>query len=198
MRKKVFIEGNNRNATAYFGWQDKSKALWGLKEGYKNSADDLVDIALERADSKTLDTYIFPALFLYRHSLEISLKLIYHRFFGKVIKGHELDKPWKKVYDDVVTQINSNDFLERVKEYKAKFTKWSIDDIDFDELRDVFIELQLVDKQSDVWRYLIDNNQSLFFTTGKSVDYVNLKSVFDDVYKKLDYLHFVVSEYLSD
>jgi hypothetical protein len=102
------------------------------------------------------------------------------------------------VYDDVVNEINNNDFLERVKEYKAKFTKWSIDDIDFDELRDIFIELQLVDKQSDVWRYLIDNNQSLFFTDGKSVDYVNLKLVFDDVYKKLDYLYFVVSEYLSD
>ena len=198
MANKVFIEGTDRTTAAYFGWQDKSMALWGVKEGYKNSADELVNIALEKADNKTLDTYIFPALFLYRHSLEISLKLIYHRFFGRVIKGHELDKLWKKIYDDVVNEINSNDFLERVQEYKEKFIQWSVDDIDFDELKDIFTELQLVDKQSDVWRYLIDNNQSLFFTAGKSVDYLNLKSVFDDVYKKLDYLYFVVSEYLSD
>lgn len=198
MANKVFIEGTDRTTTAYFGWQDKAKALWGVKEGYKNSADDLVDIALERGDNKTLDTYIFPALFLYRHSLEVSLKLIYYRFLGKLIKGHELDKLWKKVYDDVIKEITNNDFLERVKEYKTKFTEWSVDDINLDELGDIFAELQLVDKQSDVWRYLIDNNQSLFFTSGKSVDYVNLKSIFDDVYKKLDYLYFVVSEYLSD
>ena len=111
MVKKVFIEGTNPNTTAYFGWQDKSTALLGLKEGYKNSADNLVDIALEKADNKTLDTYIFPILFLYRHSLEISLKLIYYGFFGKVPKGHELDKLWEKVYDDVIKEINSDVFI---------------------------------------------------------------------------------------
>lgn len=198
MSKKVFVEGFNRSTNAYFGWQDKTKALWGLKEGYKNSADNLVDIALEKADNKTLDTYIFPVLFLYRHSLEISIKLVYYRFFGRVLKGHELDKLWKRVYDEIVKHINSDDFIESVKEYKKKFMQWSTDDVDFNELKDIFTELQSVDKQSDAWRYLIDNNQSLFFTESKYVDYVNLKLVFDDVFNKLEYLYFIVSEYLSD
>jgi|GEM_PF-6375160 len=79
MVKKVFVETMIQTRMAYFGWQDKSTALWGLKEGYKNSADSLVDIALQKGDNETLDTYIFPVLFLYRHSLEISLKIIYHR-----------------------------------------------------------------------------------------------------------------------
>jgi len=61
------------------GWQDGGLALYGLKEGYKNSADNLVEIALtegSKGDIKTLDTYISPILFCYRHSLEISLKQI--------------------------------------------------------------------------------------------------------------------------
>jgi hypothetical protein len=117
MSKKVFIKGTNRNTMAYFGWQDKTKALWGLKEGYKNAADNLADVALEKADNKTLDTYIFPILFLYRHSLEISLKLIYYRFFGKVLMGHELDTLWKNVYNEIIKDINSDAFLNRVKQY---------------------------------------------------------------------------------
>ena len=33
--------------SAHFGWQDKDQALYGLREGYKNSADELVGIALD-------------------------------------------------------------------------------------------------------------------------------------------------------
>ena len=201
MAKKVFVETMNQTRMAYFGWQDKSTALWGLKEGYKNSADSLVDIALQKGaegDIGTLDTYVFPILFLYRHSLEISLKLIYYRFFGKVLKGHKLDSLWNKVYNEIIKDINGEDFLTKVKQYKTNFVKWSTEDIEFNELRDIFDELQVVDKKSDVWRYLIDNNQTLVFTDGEHIDYVNLRNVFDEVFKKLDYLYQIVSEYLSD
>lgn len=38
---------------AYFGWQDKGQALYGLREGYKNSADDLVSLVISsNCDSK--------------------------------------------------------------------------------------------------------------------------------------------------
>ena len=38
---------------AYFGWQDKGQALYGLREGYKNSADDLVSLVINsNCDSK--------------------------------------------------------------------------------------------------------------------------------------------------
>ena len=49
--------------SAHFGWQTKDEALYGLREGYKNSADELVNIILENGeDIKMLDTYIFPIL----------------------------------------------------------------------------------------------------------------------------------------
>ena len=111
--------------------------------------------------------------------------------------GHELDTLWKNVYNEIIKDINSDAFLNRVKQYKKKFIKWSTDSIDFDELKSIFDELQAVDKQSDVWRYLIDKNQTLFFTNSKYIDYVNLRNVFDDVFKELDYLYLAVSEYLS-
>jgi HEPN domain-containing protein len=184
MSKKVFVETTNQSRMAYFGWQDKETALWGLKQGYKKSADNLVSIALQRGskgDIETLDTYIFPILFLYRHSLEVSLKLIYYRFFGKVLKGHELDKLWKKVFDEIIKDINGDNFLNKVKKYKKDFIKWSTDDIDFEELSNIFDELQTVDRKSDVWRYLIDNNETLTFTNDAHIDYINLRDVFDDV-----------------
>ena len=72
---KIFVDSELMGQSAYFGWQDKDEALYGLREGYKNSADDLVEIAVNSGNNvKVLDTYIFPILFSYRHCLEISLK----------------------------------------------------------------------------------------------------------------------------
>ena len=185
MRKKVFVETSNQTTKAYFGWQDKSKALWGLKEGYKNSADELVNIALLKGaegDILTLDTYIFPVLFLFRHSIELSLKMIYHRIYGQIIQGHELDKLWSKVYQSLIQDFNID--------------KRPVVGIDFQELKEIFDELQNVDRKSDVWRYLIDNNETLFFSDDKHIDYVNLRDVLGDVYEKLDYLYNFVLERL--
>lgn len=188
MRKKVFVETQNQTTKAYFGWQDKSKALWGLKYGYKNSADELVNIALlkgEEGDLLTLDTYIFPILFLFRHAIELSLKIIYYRIYGQVIQIHELDKLWSKVYEALIQNFNID--------------KHPITGIDFQELKEIFAELQNVDRKSDVWRYLIDNNDTLYFTDDKHIDYVNLRDVLGDVYEKLDYLdNFVLGRLIGE
>lgn len=72
---KIFVDTGLMDQSAHFGWQDKNQALYGLREGYKNSADELVDIAVNcGGNPKILDTYIFPILFSYRHCIEISLK----------------------------------------------------------------------------------------------------------------------------
>ena len=77
---KIFVETGLMEQSAHFGWQNKDQALYGLREGYKNSADELVKIAVNSGGNlKILDTYIFPILFLYRHCIEISLKHIYMR-----------------------------------------------------------------------------------------------------------------------
>lgn len=62
-KMKIFKDTGIIEQSAHFGWQNKDTALYGLREGYKKSADDLVDIAISNGnDIKTLDTYIFPIL----------------------------------------------------------------------------------------------------------------------------------------
>ena len=61
---KVFKETGYMEQSAHFGWQNKDSALYGLREGYKNSADTLVEYVLEHGENpKILDTYVFPILF---------------------------------------------------------------------------------------------------------------------------------------
>ena len=130
--RKIFVGTDNMGHAAYFGWQDKGQALYGLREGYKNSADDLVSLVISsNCDSKTLDTYIFPIMFLYRHSLEISLKHIYQRCYGELPEGgHDLLTLWFTVKRDVIDKfIISEEFVESVKARKENFTLYSLDGI---------------------------------------------------------------------
>ncbi|WP_225897402.1 hypothetical protein [Clostridium botulinum] len=55
MKKRIFIEGKNPMGRAYIGWQDSELSLYGVKEGYKLSADDLVDIVLEKGKENRID-----------------------------------------------------------------------------------------------------------------------------------------------
>lgn len=201
MAKKVFINGGNSYSRAYYGWQDGDLALFGLKEGFKNSADNLVDLALEegsKGDIKTLDTYIFPILFSYRHSLEISLKHIYFRFYGKLPKGnHDLITLFDAVEDEVINVFNNPEFIQEVKSYKKSFIKYSTSDINFNETRRLICELQGADNKADVWRYLMNKDGDLYFTDSKFVDYMNLKTVIGELYDIFDFVYHIVSEYLS-
>jgi len=166
---------------AYFGWQDKGQALYGLREGYKNSADDLVSLVINsNCDSKMLDTYIFPIMFLYRHSLEISLKHIYQRCYGELPEGgHDLLTLWFTVKRDVIDKfIISEEFVESVKARKENFTRYSLDGISLSKIQLLFKELQeanqtpaesnpqakQVDQKAEVWRYLMTKEDKLFFT----------------------------------
>jgi len=200
--------------SAHFGWQDKDQALYGLREGYKNSADELVEIALANGNNpKILDTFIFPILFSYRHSLEISLKHIYMRTRGSMPKGgHSLLDLWdcvkKEIIDDM---IYSEDFINQVKTYKENFIRYSLDGIDLKEIRKMLQELQeanqrkeeiknnvrQVDQNAEVWRYLIRMDDSLYFTCGHSIDYIVLKNGINHIYEVLDFIYHIVDEYLS-
>ena len=55
------------------------------------------------------------------------------------------------MYAALVQEFNVGDFLAK--------------DIDFQELADIFTELQTFDRKSDVWRYLIDKTTHCFLLT---------------------------------
>lgn len=43
---RIFVDTGAMDQSAHFGWQNKDEALYGLREGYKNSADELVEMPL--------------------------------------------------------------------------------------------------------------------------------------------------------
>lgn len=202
MQRKLFIAGKDLRTQAYFGWQDKNTALLGIRMGYKDAADKLVDKALEEGELdniRVLDTYIFPICFLYRHSIEASLKGIYLRYCGNLLKGnHDLVTLWDNLYKEVILTFDDSDFIEEVKKYKENFIKYSLDDINFNELRNMFVEFnRFNDNKADVFRYLLDKDGELYFTDSKYIDYPNLKENMRYIYDVLDYIFFITDEYLS-
>lgn len=114
---KIFTETGIMSQSAFFGWENKDDALYGLRDGYKISADELVETVLKYgSDVKKLDTFIFPIIFSYRHSIELSLKHIYLRAFGRLpLGGHNLISLWDVVNKDIVEKmILSESFVEKV------------------------------------------------------------------------------------
>lgn len=179
---KIFVEGEDYNRRAYFGWQDQDTSLIGIKMGYKNSADNLVDIALqqgEKDDIATLDTYIFPIIFLYRHAIEVSLKAIYLRCRGELLEGgHDLVNLWDNLNKEIICNL--------------------IKDKDKRNIREMLEEFNAVnDKKADVFRYLLDKNGQLYFTKSKFIDYDNLKEAMNYIYEFLDLIYCQVDDYLS-
>ena len=211
---KVFKETGYMEQSAHFGWQNKDSALYGLREGYKNSADTLVEYVLEHGENpKILDTYVFPILFSYRHCIEISLKHIYRRALGKMPPGgHNLLILWENVKNEIIDQmICSEEFLEHVKGYKETYINYSLEGIKLTEIKAMLKEIQeanqrieeinpsnkQIDQNAEVWRYLISTDENLFFSCGHSIDYLVLKESMNHIYEILDYLYYIVDEYLS-
>lgn len=199
---KVFIEGNSQYRRAYFGWQDEDTALIGIKMGYKSSADELVDSALvhgEDGNIRVLDTYIFPIVFLYRHSIEISIKSVYYRCCSKVLSGgHNLLMLWDKLNKEVISTFDQQEFIDQVKKYKDNYRKHVLNDNELANVRSMLAEFSRInDEKADVFRYLIDKKGELYFTDSKFVDYDNLKTAMDFLYDYLEFLYFVTDDYLS-
>ena len=206
---KIFKDTGVIQQSAYFGWQDKDKALYGLREGYKNSANDLVNIVLENGNNnKILGTYIFPILFSYRHSIELSLKHIYMRAKGKLPKGsHDLIALWGNVKKEVIDELSNLDELdEKIVVYKRRMS-----DVPFSKIANLLKELQKkkqkgvevnpsrkqVDQQAAVWRYLMTTDSELFFSCSHSIDYTAVKEAFNFLYDVLDYIYIMTDECLS-
>jgi hypothetical protein len=202
MKKKIFKQGTDETSFAYIGWQGKYESWYGLKSAYKNAADDFVDIVLEKGKSRdieVLDTYFFPIVFLYRHSIEVSIKAIYFRYLGKILNcGHNLLILWDNLYKEVILELESAAFIDKVKSYKTGFRNYSFRDIDFDEIRRMLNEFNKYrDNKADVFRYLVDKNGESYIKDHQYLDYTNLKGNITHIYEVLDYIYFVTDEYLS-
>lgn len=196
--------------TAYFGWQNKVQSLWGIKEGYKTAADQLVDYVLKMDNEGIREKFIFPILFCYRHSVEIALKLLYLRGTGELCKGgHDLLTIWAGVKRDIIEGILNNDEkVQEAFERGCNLIAYNPNDIPVNSVQKMLKELLGADlqgneqieyiqgdRQADIWRYLISPAGKLYFQQGHWVHYPNIKEVMNELFSILDYLDDVVASF---
>lgn len=202
MKRKLFIKGENPEERAYIGWQDESLSLQGLKMGYKNSANELVNIALEQGKKgriDILDTYIFPILFLYRHSIEISLKHIYFRVYNELPDGgHDLLTIWGMINNKIFKYLSDADNIRNLNKIMGTNKQiFFISESEKNKIKDILKELQGQDYHNEIWRYLLKRDGNLYFNEWRDIDYNNLRDTFNWLYDELDGLYCYIDSILS-
>ena len=174
----IFKEGSNQGTYSYYGWQDNlGLAFYGYIEGYKNSADVLVDKALEEGKHgriDVLDTFIYPITFLYRQFMELCLKSIYLQYSEQIFEekkkyittvGHNLKRSW----DFVKPLIIKHSETEEDRNY-ANIAEQYI------------IQMDEFDSTSFDFRYPIDKKVDLTHKTWEYIDLPNLKEKMERFY----------------
>lgn len=202
MKRRLFIKGENPNERAYIGWQDESLSLQGLKMGYKDSANALVDIAIEKGNEgriDILDTYIFPIIFLYRHSIEISLKHIFFRVYGELPGGgHDILTIWGDINNRIFKYLSDDDNIKILNdEMGTNKQVFFISESEKNKIKNILKELQGEDCHSEIWRYLVNKDGNLYINKWNYIDYKNLKDTSNWLYDELDGLYRYIDDMLS-
>jgi hypothetical protein len=150
-----------------FNGHSKYSEGWHLYEhGYKQAADMLCQKTLDEGPVHTL---VFPIVFLYRHYIELSLKLLLldaSRFMADVSEpqhNHDLRTLWKearKILPAVWPEVQP----EQVEAAEA-----------------CIIEMSEHDPGSMAFRYPFDKKSDLHLEKLHSVDLRNLKDVMDGI-----------------
>ncbi|NMF00249.1 hypothetical protein [Aneurinibacillus aneurinilyticus] len=164
--EKLFKAGDYYQI-AHIGWGSIDSHFHGYIRGYKEAADDLVELAIKSKRIAILDTYVFPITFLYRQFLELSMKDIYlnyseHSVEDKVknIKriSHNLKAIWneiKPLIQEGCTTSDDGEMIEVVEDYINQFHEF--------------------DKSSFRFRYPINKNLSPTLDKEDRIDLLNLK-----------------------
>jgi hypothetical protein len=170
---KLFITDGSGQHKSFLGFNDLLKYVIG----YKEAADILVAVMM--ADDSYLDTFVIPAIYLYRHYVELSLKEIIQKgnhVLGKPPEGklgfspiHSLTQLWKEcegILRDPFMGITDQQTLEEIK-----------------VMGELIKELDAVDRVSMVFRYPMDKNNepSLPRSWGWWVDIEHVKEMMERI-----------------
>ncbi len=182
--KKLFIQKGDYYEFSHFGWGSEQVQFYGYIAGYKDSADLLIENAIDSKNISVLDTVIFPVLFLYRQFIELSLKqsiIILNgenkedmsKTIGNI--NHDLIEAWKK-YSDIMSNSMSENELKTLK-IVGKYIQ----------------EFHEIDKGSFNFRYPITKKMELVFGSEKRINLLHLKNIINEISNyfngSLDYIH---------
>jgi len=133
---------------------------------YLESANALIDRTID--DRSKLDVYIYSAVFLYRHSVELSLKeLIWMSNFilgkGKNFpQHHKLMDLWRSLKNNATSLLTSDDFP--LNDNEVKYVETTIE------------EIMKHDPGSHAFRYPLDKKKQ---RPHSDVNHVNVKSLYE-------------------
>jgi len=171
--KKLFIPEFILGETAQIAWSnDLETQFFGYVSGYKEAADDVIRSALTKGNAGTLDSYVYPAIFLYRQFLELALKDIYLAYSydaeDEKIKAidncsHDLKKIWEKVKPLI---FYGDPDIPAVEEYILEFSEF--------------------DRGSFSFRYPIDKKLALIHDKPKCINLRNLAERMNELASYLD------------
>lgn len=151
----------------------------GYAVGFKEAADKIIEAA--EHDDKHPDLLFFPVAYLYRHSLELSLKEIVEMS----VKSGAIAVP-----DDVLAELLGGHNLyclwNRTRE--AIQAVWPEGDhVDTKAVEKVILEFHRLDKSGQAFRYPTDKSGKPHLATApQCVSLQNLKKVMDAVDRYLD------------
>lgn len=131
-RKLFDMKFDSYYSMGYVGWGDIDTQFWGYINGYKNAADELVNLAIQSKDIAILDTYVFPIIFLYRQFVELAIKSIYlsHSEDEPTTKaetlrwvGHNLHDAWIRIRPMLCHEADGSDqeTVDAAEEYIEQF-----------------------------------------------------------------------------
>lgn len=181
----MIIDTGGYYESSNIGWGNIRTQFHGYITGYKEAADDLVNIAINARDIKTLDTFVFPICFLYRQYLELAIKDIYIKYSEETrankveviqIVGHDLYKSWNKV-KPIVKRYSSED------EYK-----------DASVVESYISEFQSFDKSSLRFRYPVSKALDKSIAKEMKINLSNLKDRIHELYCFFDSCDTMIGE----
>jgi hypothetical protein len=156
--------------------RNPGERFYRMPMGYKRAGDILIDQATNDVIDRA--NVIYPALFCYRQSIELSLKRLILKFGkGKVClpkkKPHELSRLWER-------------FMCIVNERGAG------GEIGLSTVQKLIQEMDSADKKSDGFRYPTNVDGTPFLFGDRGIDLVNLRGVMQGLQNFFEcaYLHF--------
>ncbi|HEX2839513.1 MAG TPA: hypothetical protein VHN77_15455 [Phycisphaerales bacterium] len=169
---------------AFVRWMDPDREA-GIASGFKEAGDAVVDHAMSQI--RHPDCFLFPIGFLYRHALEVQLKVLcrvgcklYDEEPPKAIETHHLRSLWQSVrrYIELVWPQGDKSVL--------------------DQAEALILEFDTVDPLAQSFRYERDKKGQLQLARlPESVTLETLRSAVHDVFEFLDGCEMGLSEELS-
>lgn len=171
---KVFIDTGDYHKLGHIGWGGTNQQFFMYIEGYKSAGDSLIDSAILSKDVSILDTFVYPALFLYRQFLELQLKEVFllyaedsenkkEKFIKKA--GHNLQKMWLKIKPLVASCAHGDD-----------------EHLLLNQIEEMINEYSQFDKSSFAFRYPIHKDLTKVFVEDDRIDLEVVRNCMNEIY----------------